>query len=255
MNPYGKNTANKQKGTFLTNTRAFKDLFARSFGMNNVKFLAVNTDSPAVKHKVAEKIMQNPWPWAHVMAHDPKSGDTQFKEIEVEHNKPLLVITSNDGTIKYAGSAVGFLAPMMYSKVTGEEMNPAAVTDGTATKIKPASSGQASVANAIMGMFNKNKTPGRKPTATNTVAPQPKEMDSLEKAMAERDMRAAKTLMDFGTGFTGRKINPRKGVEKCRNILEKYPNTKYSEEARMLLRQVPERYRKRYRITNEEMGL
>jgi hypothetical protein len=34
-----------------------------------------------------------------------------------------------------------------------------------------------------------------------------------------------------------------------------YPGTIYAEEARMLLRQVPENRRSTYNITNEELGL
>jgi predicted dinucleotide-binding enzyme len=257
VNLYGNSTAQKQNGTFLANTKAFKDLFAATFGTDKVKFLAVNTDSLAAKRKVAEKIMENSWPWAHVMAHDPKSGYKQFKDVAVAHEKPLMVITSNDGRIRYAGPAVGFLAPMMLSKLTGAGNN----ATPTAIKKQP-SNGQTGVASKIMEMFNKNKTPGsNNSTGTNTTAtsnrvtPQPKEMDSLEEAIAEKDLRGAKNLMGFSTGFTRRVIGPKKGIEKCREILKKYPNTKYSEEVRMLLRGLSERDRKKNKVTDEEMGL
>ncbi len=55
----------------------------------------------------------------------------------------------------------------------------------------------------------------------------------------------------------GRKpvLTSKKGVDFCRQIIREYPNTKYEQEARMLLRRVPEYERKRYNITDKEMGL
>lgn len=271
MNPYG-GAGQKQKDNLLTNTEAFKDMFARAFDTDNVKFLAVNIDKPAAKRMVVEKIMKNAWPWAHVMAHDPKIGDTQFKQVIdkqpiVKPDKPILMIISNEGTIKYAGPACGFLAPIMLSKVTGEKMNPDAVTANATASTKDPSNGKTGVASALMGIFSKPRTGSNNAagtnatgssntkTATNRVNPQPKEMDSIEEAMAEKDLRDAKNLMGFSRGFTRRVINPKMGIEKCRDILDDYPNTKYSEEARVLLRGLSERDRKRYKVTNEEMGL
>ncbi len=254
MNLYGNNTARKQNPDFLSNTQAFKDLFSAAFGTDNVKFLAVNTDSLANKQKVVDKIMENPWPWAHVMAHDPKSGDTQFKDVSVRHEKPLLVITSNDGTIKYAGPAVGFLAPMMLAKATGQNIN----ANATATaKANHAANGQTSVANKLAAMFNKTRKDNKTNTATNTtavvnrVSAQPREMDVIDEIAASRLLENARTFIKLSS----RAITPKKGIEMCREIFAKYPNTKYSEQARMLLREVPERHRKRYKITDEELGL
>ncbi|OQA03132.1 MAG: hypothetical protein BWY69_00635 [Planctomycetes bacterium ADurb.Bin401] len=46
-----------------------------------------------------------------------------------------------------------------------------------------------------------------------------------------------------------------KPIEMCRTVIRDYPNTKYADEARVLMRQVPERFRQRYKITDEELGL
>lgn len=46
-----------------------------------------------------------------------------------------------------------------------------------------------------------------------------------------------------------------KMVDACREIIEKWPNSVYAFKARRMLRDIPERYRKLYRITGEEMGL
>jgi len=47
----------------------------------------------------------------------------------------------------------------------------------------------------------------------------------------------------------------KKPVDYCREILERYPNSPQAPKARKLLREMPERYRKMYNITDEEMGI
>ena len=49
--------------------------------------------------------------------------------------------------------------------------------------------------------------------------------------------------------------NPGKGIEACRKVLAEYGDTEYAEQAYALLRRVPERYKKDYNITDEELGL
>jgi outer membrane protein assembly factor BamD (BamD/ComL family) len=46
-----------------------------------------------------------------------------------------------------------------------------------------------------------------------------------------------------------------KPVDMCRTVMKDYPNTKYATEAQILLRKVPERFRERYNLTDEELGL
>jgi outer membrane protein assembly factor BamD (BamD/ComL family) len=41
----------------------------------------------------------------------------------------------------------------------------------------------------------------------------------------------------------------------CRTVIKDYPNTKYAEQAQTLMRQVPERFRERFDITDAELGL
>jgi hypothetical protein len=37
--------------------------------------------------------------------------------------------------------------------------------------------------------------------------------------------------------------------------MKNYPNTKYAQEAQMLLRNVPKEHRQQYNLTDEELGL
>ena len=47
----------------------------------------------------------------------------------------------------------------------------------------------------------------------------------------------------------------KKMVDYCREIIEKYPGTEYAFKARRALRDIPERYRRIYNLTDEELGL
>ena len=64
-------------------------------------------------------------------------------------------------------------------------------------------------------------------------------------------MENAKAFMKIGTRFT----TPKQAIELCRRIIREYPDTTYASGARELLRGLPERHQKRYKITDEEMGL
>jgi len=44
-------------------------------------------------------------------------------------------------------------------------------------------------------------------------------------------------------------------VDYCRQIIQQYPDSSYAPKARELLRQMPQRYREQYNVTDEEIGL
>jgi outer membrane protein assembly factor BamD (BamD/ComL family) len=50
-------------------------------------------------------------------------------------------------------------------------------------------------------------------------------------------------------------LNYREGVKLCREVMQTYPGSEYADEAQRLLREVPERERAQYGITDEELGL
>lgn len=47
----------------------------------------------------------------------------------------------------------------------------------------------------------------------------------------------------------------RRMVDYCRQLFKEYPDSSQAEKARELLRQMPDRHKRRYKITNEELGL
>ena len=82
--------------------------------------------------------------------------------------------------------------------------------------------------------------------------PQFKELSQVEKIEAERLLEFAINQRKIGrlpgTGFGHM-------VKTCRDIIEKFPGTVYEFKAKRLLADMPERFRKRYKITEEEIDL
>ena len=83
--------------------------------------------------------------------------------------------------------------------------------------------------------------------------PQPDEIEQLQQNLqaqklyqwAEREFRIArKPLMSY-----------KRCVDFCRQIIQRWPDSAEAAKARVLLRRIPERYRRQYNITDEEMGI
>lgn len=91
----------------------------------------------------------------------------------------------------------------------------------------------------------------RVPQASEGTTPQT--ADELAKEyQAGKDLEYADTFIKMAKKGAQ---SYKKGVDMCRDIIKKYPGTKYEKEARMLLRQVPENKRNLYGITDEELRL
>ena len=94
------------------------------------------------------------------------------------------------------------------------------------------------------------KAPFAEPRIHKNFPGGPAELEYID-PQASKLLENAKAFMKIGTRFT----TPKQGVELCRRIIREYPDTTYAIQARELLRGLPERHQKRYKITDEEMGL
>jgi len=78
-----------------------------------------------------------------------------------------------------------------------------------------------------------------------------RELTQAEKYRAEKLYQMAVNQRSMGrlpiTGYGDM-------VDYCREIIEKYPQSKYAPKAREMLGSLPERYRQRYHITEEEIA-
>ena len=79
-----------------------------------------------------------------------------------------------------------------------------------------------------------------------------KELSEADKVQAERlfEMALAQRKMGRLPGVSYKLM-----VDYCRQIIEKYPDSSYAFKAKRMLGDIPERYRRQYKITDEEINL
>ena len=239
-----------QPGQTFTPLQAYGMFFARGFQNNKIAFLGLNLDGEDQSSAVMETLLKNSWPWPQAMAQD--THNTALASLASAHAaKPALVVVGPDGEIKYAGALSGFLLRMIVASAQSgseatlampqtiqkpEETNTPAPSTAPTTETKEA-----------------NAPPAAAPQPTPKTTPQPKAQKIAEETFNPMAQDLYNTAVQFmkmpGAMGMG------KAVANCKQILQKYPDTPQAAKARLLLRDVPERKRAQYHITNEDMGL
>jgi hypothetical protein len=175
---------------------------------------------------------------------------------KVTADKPVLAIVDRTGTVRYAGPAAGFLAPMVADNLLSSAAMPSLQTY-TAPPQAAEQIGQ-QIATIVGGQPSPQMLDPT-PEGIEYTSPQPQLQPPQDSKITVEDFQAQK-LLAYAQGLfipAGRQkfLTSKMGVDLCRQIINEYPNTTYADEARKLLRTVPPHERKRYNITNEEMGL
>ena len=234
----------QQSDPFTLQVDAYSRMFGAQLINPQVKFVAINTDLVESRQAVIAKLLESPMPWANVMASNPTSGAVQYADMNC--NTPKIAIVSKGGKIRYAGPAAGFLAPMMLDHVAGQT--------GTALPVatSPQTTNTGGVSNALKNLLSgrSGTTAARQPSTTQATGDNGE--ITPESYQAQKLLEHAKVFVGIGRKP---RLTSKTGIGICRQIITKYPNTKEAQEARVLLRSVPERERTRYKITDAEMGL
>ncbi len=237
-------------------TAAYKRLFSAYMGDPRVSFVAVNIDPPTNAPAVLNKLLESPWPWANVVVAAPTAGAAQLADLKLQ--RPTLAIVSG-GKIQYAGPAEGFLARMVLEHVAGEPMDLDVTVTLSSTPTPALSSLMNLLGDRSSGQATAPTPPAVQPEGPSRPQPPVSISDEEETELTAENYEAEKKLEYARKLFipAGRKniLTSKRGIDLCREIIREYPNTKYEQEARLLLRQVPENERKRYNITDEELGL
>lgn len=79
-----------------------------------------------------------------------------------------------------------------------------------------------------------------------------------QEAASQENTEAAQKLVFAQKYMTMAKkgiLNYSQSVAICRGVIKDYPNTDYAQQARELLREVPEDLRSQYNLSDEELGL
>lgn len=204
--------------------KAFGNLFFAGFDNPKAAFLGINLDKMSKKKKVVAELLKNPCLWAQVVAAEAANKVLKaFMSVDIK--KPTLIIIAPAGPIgpigqiEYVGSAGGLEPQEILGRVS-------MVTEKT-----------------------------EKPERAILYRKKTIEVDEDEfNPQAEKLLENARMFFRIGSRMTAAKSYGQP-IRMCRQIIKDYPNTKYANEARLLMRQVPQRYHKRYKITDEELGL
>jgi hypothetical protein len=260
---------------------AFKNLYTMGKTSADVKFLAVNVDSARHKEEILGDINKASHPWLEMITDDqdkkPLAGAESLLRA-VTPSRPLLMMTDPNGVIRYAGPVGGIVAPMLLSHIASVKLiavestheatagtDPRAldspVTDGNSISVRDIRSLSAEDSNSVskpapapmpIQQPAEQSVPQAQQSAAQPAQPY-KELSEEDKIQAEQKLAYARDLyMKLGKKPG---LNYREGVKLCREIMQKYPGSEYAGQAQQLLRQVPERERPQYGITDEELGL
>jgi hypothetical protein len=239
---------------------AFSKLFQAGLANGRMKFAAVNLDSSVNKRAVMEEMIARPQPWAQILVADQTEGlFSEIGSIPADPGKPVLMMADTTGTIRYAGPAMGFIAPMLLEGiVSGGAANRGGTEEKTVSVIAPLAPADSNSlpadSNSLPRATQKQKPAVQAPVRqTGQPQSQYKELSEEDKIQAERLVTYAEDLfMKTGAKHV---TTYKRGIELCRQVMKDYPGSEYADKARQLLRQVPENQRSQYGITDHELGL
>ena len=108
--------------------------------------------------------------------------------------------------------------------------------------------------------FNKPPETNKLPKTEQVVVQKPEPKPQFKELSFEDEFRAGKlfnlAVQERKLGrLPGVKLGYKNMVDHCREIIQRWPDSEYAFKARRMLRDIPQRYRKRYNITDEEIDL
>jgi hypothetical protein len=256
---------NIKERTLISALKLFSKLQNRFAKDSKIVFMGINLNDPSKTDNVKNWLGKNPQSWQTSMP----SADLQKKITSLFSavpDKPAILISGPDSTIRYVGDVNGFLPQMIIRNILNnpkefEEPNepnrPKSSVVVEPVKIPPAprepnNLHRAPAVRETNEIHKQSQVTPPHPAAANPVAKQ-QQNDDVFDPQAEDLLNNAKAFIDIGNKLPNHIYA--KPVEMCRTVIKDYPNTKYAERARILLRGIPERFRARYDITDQELGL
>ncbi len=249
---------------------AFSKLQSQFTENQTIAFAGFNLNDAAKRENLENWLGENPQNWQAFIL-PAEQQQKMFSLCSGAFDKPTLLIVAPDSTTRYAGKVESFL-PQLIIRTILENPQEFAPADSNQTPAKP----------QIPPADRPVESPSAEP---NKPEPQPKHKTIVEdtnKQVSEQSQKTppaaatraatgnqpdedffdpqAETLLEHARTFF--KISKKlqyttyqKPIDICRRVMKDYPNTKYVQQAQILLRQVPERLRQKYNLTDEELGL
>jgi len=108
--------------------------------------------------------------------------------------------------------------------------------------------------------FNEPPETDQPPESEPVVVQKPKPKLQFKELSLEDEVQAGKlfnlAIQERKMGrLPGIKLGYKNMVDHCREIIQRWPDSEYAFKARRMIRDIPQRYRKRYNITDEEIDL
>jgi hypothetical protein len=246
---------NSQKTGIQSQRHYFEVLMNACKDVPEIKFLQINTFKPSLPEAVNVLPDDSQGPIPTVIAAAPQSNAQQFAGLPMA--KPFMVIVDKEGGVRYAGTAADFVPAFILTGLTGVEID---LAKQSQTEVYPEEmmdpmmmempAGRDAIDPNRPASDPNNPVADPNAPARNTNRPPTSEELSIE-YQAGKDLEYA----EFYINAARKKFQTYKqGVDMCREIIRKYPGTKYEHEARLLLRRVPEDKRGTYNIMDEELG-
>jgi hypothetical protein len=229
-----------QRQYFLNVMKSCKDA-------GTIKFLQVDTIRP----KDLANVSLSSYDAKGIATVIPASPESNAKQLVCDASDPFMMIVDKDGTVKYAGPAMGFVPAFILTEISGQPVSLGASGDGGMGM--PLYGEQSS---ELMEMYQ--NTPAADPNQ-----PQANRQTGQSQAVREDfpgqdlidEVSAQKLLQEAQMDIEqSRKLgDPKQGIAAARRVIELYPNTPEAQQAKELLRIVPPKYKDKYGITPEEL--
>ena len=260
----------------MTEFEVFSKLQNQFSQNKKIVLTGINLNDLTKTKNLANWLSKNPQAWQTFVL-SAEQQEKMFLSLGDGFDKPVFLIVAPDSTIRYAGSVEGFLPQMVIHNImqnpqefapkdSNEPNQPFAEPNLPAVEPVrhiPAEPNKLRIAPALPATdVNKTVINTQRPQtapAPNTVPPQAKLQQNVDGFSAADDYHAEE-LLSFARQYLqiGNKLPSHRykdPINWCREVMKDYPNTKYAQEAQMLLRNVPKEHRQQYNLTDEELGI
>jgi hypothetical protein len=258
---------------------ALKSLQEQIADKKDIRFFTVVTNKPEQKEAVLKYLADNPHPLPVLYPY----GITP--DLVLDAKTPYVLVVDKAGLFRFAGSAQGFVLPMVLARLTGlsftktsaqgagmdpatgmpmfpggPEFRPRLPLPGDPNRPAPMPAEPNSPAGAPVpargpqAPTSKEIMQEMKDQAVDPVERIPTQDLTPEEVCGAQQLAAAR---DFFIQAANRKfISYRKGIDLCRQVIKNCPNSENAKAAQKILRDsIPEDQREKYGLTNEELGI
>jgi hypothetical protein len=259
----------------------FAQLQSRFAKDKKVVFAAINLNNPEKRKNLEGWLDKNPRTCPAFLL--TPEGQQKMTSLLGESNSVVLLIVGPDSTIRYVGDVNGFLPQMVINSILANPQEfaepnepnlppaaslaePSAVAEPNESNLSPVEHAkppaESNITSALTADANKAAVNTQQPltqpnTTANAVSSEKQKADDgfsvADDYQAEQLLSNARTFLKIGNKLPSHQYKD--PINWCRQVMKDYPNTKYAQEAQMLLRNVPKEHRAQYNITDEELGL